>query len=398
MATDGVTFPVYMDNQSTTRVDPRVVQAMLPCWTENYGNAGSLHHALGEAAKNAIEESRAKIARSIGAQAEEVIFTSGATESNNLAIRGVSLHPRNRRRHLVSALTEHHATLTPLRRLQQSGFDLTLLSVLPAGHAEAGRIELQQAEEAITDQTGLVSLMLANNEIGVIQPVSQIAHLAHQQGALVHCDATQAVGKMNLNVQDLGVDLMSFTAHKMYGPKGVGALYIRGGRPTVKLLPQIEGGGQEGGFRSGTLNVPGVVGFAEALTISLQELTAEQARLRQLRGQLWKGLRRDMPELTLNGPDVERDEMRLPGNLNCSFPGFDGQTLQLNMPQLAISSGAACSSSQPEPSHVLGALGIDEDAIRSSLRFGLGRFNTSAEVEFACQHISDAMDRIKSML
>ncbi len=398
MTTSTVTLPIYMDNQATTRVDPRVVAAMLPYWESEYGNASSLHHVWGERAREAVEQARAEIAAAIGAQPSEVIFTSGATESNNLAIRGVSLHPRNLRRHLLSVATEHHATLDPLGRLAKQGFELELLPVIQVGHPDTGRIDLMQAEQAISDQTALTTVMLANNEIGVIQPIAELSEIVHRSGSLLHCDATQAVGKIEVNVQDLGVDLMSFSAHKMYGPKGVGALYIRGGRPTIKLMPQIEGGGQEKGLRSGTLNVPGVVGFAKALTVSLGELATERPRLLRLRNELWSGLQSALPDTFLNGPDTSNIDCRLPGNLNLGFPGIDGQTLQLQLPGVALSSGAACASSQPEPSHVLRAIGRSEDEVRSSLRFGLGRFNTMDEVQFVVDHLPRCVKELKQLL
>lgn len=398
MTMSTLSFPIYMDNQATTRVDSRVVAAMLPFWESDYGNAGSLHHAFGEHAREAVEQSRREIAAAIGAQAEEVIFTSGATESNNLAIRGVALHPKNVRRHLLSVATEHHATLDPLRRLAKQGFDVELLPVTQAESPEMGRIDLRQVEQALSNRTVLATVMLANNEIGVIQPVAELAEKVHACGALLHCDATQAVGKMEVNVRDLGVDLMSFTAHKMYGPKGVGALYVRGGRPSIKLLPQIEGGGQEKGIRSGTLNVPGVVGFAKALALSVEELPTERPRLIHLRNELWSGLKAALPDLLLNGPDVAYDEWRLPGNLNACFPGIDGQTLQLKVPGLAISSGAACASSRPEPSHVLQAIGRSDDQVRSSLRFGLGRFNTLDEVQYVVEHLPRCVRELKQLL
>ena len=294
--------------------------------------------------------------------------------------------------------TEHHATLDPLLRLERQGFEVELLPVIPTESPEAGLIDMTQAEQALSEQTALATVMLANNEIGAIQPIAELSEKVHGCGALLHCDATQAVGKMAVDVRQLGVDMMSFTAHKMYGPKGVGALYVRGGRPTIKLLPQIEGGGQEKGIRSGTLNVPGVVGFAKAMTLSLEELPTERPRLIHLRNELWKGLRAALPELLLNGPDITHDELRLPGNLNACFPGIDGQTLQLKVPALAISSGAACASSRPEPSHVLQAIGRSDDEVRSSLRFGLGRFNTLEEVQYVVEQVPRVVRELKQML
>lgn len=394
--------PIYMDNHATTRVDPRVVEAMLPFYLEEYGNAGSVGHAFGDAARRAIEQSRALIAEAINASPEEIVFTSGATESNNLAIRGVAERPRRRGDHLISVRTEHKAVLDPLARLGRRGYEVTLLDVEQHGSPRAGWLDPQRVADAIRDDTALVSVMLANNEIGVIQPLKEIAAICRERGVTIHCDATQAVGKLPVDVLDLGVDLMSFTAHKIYGPKGVGALYVRQSRPAVRLEPQITGGGQQDGLRSGTLNVAGIVGFARALELCTQEMPAEPARLLAVRNQLWRQLSQGVGNLQLCGPVLEETynpntAMRLPGNLDVAFGNVDGEALLLGMGDLAVSSGAACSSTDPGPSHVLLALGMTEDTARSTLRFGLGRFNTAAEVDIAAAMVANAVNRLRKL-
>jgi cysteine desulfurase len=388
---------IYLDNHATTRVDPRVVQAMLPHFTEGYGNPGSVSHAWGWEAKEAVDAARESIARSIGAAPREIVFTSGATESNNLALRGMAERVRRRGNHLVSVTTEHKSVLDPLDRLSRRAFELTLLDVTPAGGPRAGLLDVDRLAAALRDDTLLVSVMLANNEIGVVQPLAQIGRLCRQRGIALHCDATQAVGKLPLDVEDLQVDLLSFTAHKMYGPKGVGALYVRRSGGGVRLQPQIDGGGQEGGLRSGTLNVPGIVGLAKALELCLEELPTEAERQRSLRARLWTGLSAAVDEVWLNGPALEPPEWRLPGNLNVSFGGVDGEALMMSMKTVAVSSGSACTSANPEPSHVLRALGLSEDLTRASLRFGLGRFNTPDEIELAIAAVGEAVDRLRRL-
>jgi cysteine desulfurase len=390
-----VNLPVYMDNHATTRVDPRVVDAMLPFFSERYGNAGSVSHVFGWEARDAVDASRETIAAAIGAQPREIVFTSGATESNNLALRGVAERTKRRGNHFVSVTTEHKAVLDPLERLSRRGFTVTLLPVAPAGQPNAGLIDPQQVADCLRDDTLLVSVMLANNEIGVIQPLAEIGAICRERGVLLHCDATQAVGKMPLEVGDLHVDLMSFTAHKLYGPKGIGALFVRRGSPAVRLQSQIDGGGQEGRLRSGTLNVPGVVGFARALELCRDELPAETQRLAQLRARLFAGLENRLEGVSLNGPALDR--WRLPGNLNVSFAYVDGEALMMSLKQLAVSSGSACTSADPEPSHVLRALGLSDDLTRSSLRFGLGRFNTADEVDFAAEAVAEAVVRLRKL-
>lgn len=388
---------IYMDNHATTRVDPRVVDAMLPYFTEMYGNPGSVSHSFGSEAMEAVTAARDTIATAIGATPREIVFTSGATESNNLAIRGVTDRQRRRGDHLISVVTEHKAVLDPLERLGRRGFEVTLLKVAGVGSPRMGILDPQQVADSIRDDTVLVSVMLANNEVGAINPVAEIGRICKERGVLLHCDATQAVGKMPVDVTELQVDLMSFSSHKLYGPKGVGALYVRRRQPHVRLQSQIDGGGQEGALRSGTLNVPGIVGFARAVELCLEELSSERERLRLLRAQLYEGLQSRLENVTLNGPSLEPTEQRLPGNLNLSFGDVDGEALMMNMRLLAVSSGSACTSANPEPSHVLRALGIDEDLVRASLRFGLGRFNTDKETEVAIDTVAAAVERLRTL-
>ncbi|MEX2310038.1 MAG: cysteine desulfurase family protein [Pirellulales bacterium] len=392
---------IYMDNHATTRVDPRIVEAMLPYFNEKYGNPHSVH-AAGHEARDAVEASRQSIAAAVGADAKEIVFTSGATESNNLAIRGVAERDRRRGDHVVSVTTEHKAVLDPLARLGRRGYDVTLLEVEQHPSPRAGRLDPENVASALRDDTCLVSVMLANNEIGVIQPLAEIAAVCKAHGVLLHCDATQAVGKIPVNVESLGVDLMSFTAHKIYGPKGIGALYVRRRDPIVRLEPQIVGGGQQEGRRSGTLNVPGIVGFAEAIRLCLDELPSEMKRLAALRDKLAATLFNELDDLCLCGPELTQRgadglPLRLPGNLNVSFSNVDGEALLLAMGNLAVSSGAACTSTDPGPSHVLRAMGFSEDAARSSLRFGLGRFNTEADVDFAAERVVQAVRGLRKL-
>lgn len=386
-----------MDNHSTTRADPRVVDAMLPFFGEKYGNAGSTSHPFGWEARDAVQQARHQIAAAVGAEPREIIFTSGATESNNLAIRGVADRFPGAVKHVLTVETEHRSVLDPVQRLTKRGFRVSRLPVQPNGRSDAGVIQLDRLEQMIDHDTVLVSVMLANNEIGVIQPLAQIARICHEVDAVLHCDATQAVGKIPVDVHQLGVDLMSFSAHKIYGPRGVGALYVK---RRTRLVPQIDGGGQELGFRSGTLNVPGIVGFAKAIALAVDELPGESLRLAGLRDRLYAGLSSQIPGTMLNGPSLsqpgpEASSLRLPGNLNMAFDFVEGESLMLNCPGLAVSSGSACSSETPEPSHVLRALGLTEAQARSSLRFGLGRFNTAEEVEYAIETLASATKRLR---
>lgn len=380
--------PVYLDNHATTRCDPRVVEVMLPFFTEKYGNPGSISHAFGWEGHEAVEAARDVIATAIGATVREIVFTSGATESNNLAIRGVADHRRRKGNHVISVRTEHKAVLDPLERLARRGTDVTLLDVQPNDSPRAGLLTADQVEEAITDQTFLVSVMLANNEMGAIQPIAEIAAVCRRHGVLLHTDATQAVGKIPVDVRQLQVDLLSFSAHKMYGPKGIGALYVRQSTAGRLLACQIDGGGQEKGRRSGTLNVPGIVGMARAVELSCQEMPSERPRLASLRDRLFHGLSQALSGVTINGPPLDQDQHRLAHNLNCSVDGVEGEALMLATPDVAMSSGSACTAAQSQPSHVLRALGLPDDRVRTSLRFGLGRFTTTQEVDFAVDAVA----------
>jgi len=389
---------IYLDNHATTRLDPRVLEAMLPYFTEIYGNAASTSHVYGWQAKDAVESARETIAAAIGATAREIYFTSGATESNNLAIRGVAERASPTNKRLVSVCTEHPSVLDPIKNLAQRGWETILLPVRQAPETRAGLIELDQLAAALRAKTTLVSVMLANNEIGAIQPIAEIAKICHEAGALVHTDATQAVGKLPVNVNALDVDLMSFTAHKLYGPKGIGALYVRRRSPPIRIEPLLYGGGHERGLRSGTLNVAGIVGFARAVELSVQQLPDESVRLRNLRDQLYRDLLAAVPRTTLNGPALQPPDLRLPGNLNLCFHGVDGETLLLTVKDVvALSSGSACSSANPEPSHVLKALGMTDEAVRGSIRFGLGRFNTPEELDRVVPFLAEAIHRLRTM-
>lgn len=390
---------IYLDNHSTTPLDPAALEAMLPLLGEQFANAGSVTHAAGRAVAERIDRALANLSAMIGASDDELVITSGATESNNLALLGTCLHPRQTRRKVVSVVTEHKATLDPLRRLQLHGFEIELVPVLQRPAANAGLVDLSALAHAIDDQTALVSVMLANNEIGAIQPLRQIAELCRSAGCLLHSDASQAVGRIPVDVDVLDVDLLSFSAHKFYGPKGVGGLFVRRRERRVRLQAQIVGGGQQHNFRSGTLNTPGIVGMEAALAACLNSLQADQTRSAQLRDSLYVLLSDICPTLHLNGPSIggEYADWRLSGNLNCCFYPFEGQSLMLATPDLAVSSGSACTSAAPSPSHVLQALGLSEEEARSSLRFGIGRFNTLAEIEQAAQWLGVAVNQLRKM-
>jgi cysteine desulfurase len=392
-----VQLPIYFDHHATTRVDPRVVEAMLPFFTEFYGNPASTSHSFGWEARDAVAAAREQIAVSIGADAREIVFTSGATESNNLVLRGIAERPRRRGSQIVTLATEHKSILDPLDRLVRR--QICQVSVLPVQDMHSptpGLVDLQRLRPAIGNDTLLVTVMLSNNEIGAIQPIREIADVCHSAGTLLHCDATQAVGKMPVDVEALQVDFMSFSAHKLYGPKGIGALYVRRGERAVRLEPQIAGGGHEKGLRSGTLNVPGIVGFAKALQLCQSELATEALRLCELRNRLFARLSDELSGVTLNGPPLQSN-LRLPGNLNCSISGVDGEALILHLRDIAVSSGSACTSANPEPSHVLTALGLPVEMVRSSLRFGLGRWNTPEEVDFAAAHCAEVVGRLRGL-
>ncbi len=379
---------IYMDNNATTRTDPRVVEAMLPYFTEHYGNAASRTHAFGWEAEAAVDQAREQIARLIGATPRDIVFTSGATESDNLALKGAAAMYRHQGRHLITAATEHHAVLDPARRLEREGFRVTFLAV-----DRHGQVCVEQVAEAITPETILVSIMAANNEIGTLQPIRAIGRLCKERGVLFHTDAAQAVGKLPLDVEDMGIDLMSLSAHKMYGPKGIGALYVRRREPRVRLEPMLDGGGHERGLRSGTLPVPLIVGFGKACELCQQEMESEARRLTELREQLRQGIQGRLEGVYLNGHPTER----LPGNLNLSFEFIEGEALLMALRNVAVSSGSACTSASLEPSYVLRALGVGDDLARGSLRFGLGRFTTAAEVEEVAGDVVRAVRHLRSI-
>jgi len=376
---------IYLDHHATTPVDPRVFEAMRPYFTEVFGNASSRTHRAGWQAHDAVEKARKQAAALMGADAREVIFTSGATEANHLAIAGVAAAAPPDRRHVVTLVTEHKSVLAPVARLVESGWQVTELAVPPGGIVEAGAVAA-----AVGPQTALVTAMLAHNEFGVVQPLAEIVHIAHAHGALVHTDAVQALGKLPVDVHALGVDLASFSAHKLYGPKGVGALFVRRG-VEKRVRPVVTGGEQERGLRGGTLNVPGIVGFGAACAVASGEIADEAARLEGLRDRLWAGLRERVGEVSLNGAMAPR----LPGNLNVHVAGVEGETLLLGLTEIAVSSGAACLSA--EPSHALLALGLPRDAALSSLRFGLGRGTTAEDVDQAVTHVAEVVGHLRAM-
>ena len=378
--------PVYLDNHATTRTDPRVVEAMIPYFTELYGNSASVSHRFGWEAAAAVEHAREQVARAIGADAREIVFTSGATESNNLAIKGAARANVRRGKHLVTAVSEHKAVLDPIKRLARQGWEIT---IVPCD--EYGRVSVQAVADALTDRTVLVSIMAANNEVGAINPIAEIGRLCHEHDVIFHTDAAQAVGKIPLDVHADCVDLLSLSAHKIYGPKGIGALYVRRRDPQVRLEPLVDGGGHERGLRSGTVAVPLVVGLGLAIELAVRERSDEAVRLVELRQRLHDGIARRVPAIRLNGPPGDR----LPGNLNLSFADVDGEALMMAMRDVAVSSGSACSSTNPEPSHVLLAMGLDEDSARASLRFGLGRFTTEDDIDFAIEAVAGAVARLR---
>ena len=383
-----VNLPIYLDNHATTRVDPRVLEAMLPYFTTIYGNAASVSHKFGWDAGAAVDRAREQVAAVLGAEPKEVVFTSGATEADNLAIKGAALALKRKGNHLVTAATEHKAVLDPMKRLAREGWNLTIVPPDSNGIVTAISIEA-----ALTEETILVSVMAANNEIGTINPIGEIGRLCHERGVLFHTDATQAVGKIPTDVNEDAVDLLSLSAHKIYGPKGIGALYLRRRDPQVRLVPLFDGGGHERGFRSGTLPVPLVVGLGEAAEIAARERVEESTRLLELRQRLHEGIAARVDAIRLNGHETRR----LPGNLNLSFAYVDGEALMMAMRDVAVSSGAACTSANPEPSHVLLAIGLDEDMARASLRFGLGRFTTAEEIDYTICAVAEAVDRLRSL-
>jgi cysteine desulfurase len=384
----GVKLPIYMDNHATTQTDPRVVEAMLPYFTEKYGNAASRNHEYGWVAEQAVEQARDRIAKLIGATSKEIIFTSGATESDNLAIKGVAEMYKEKGNHIITQAIEHKAVLDTCKRLEKYGFRVTYLPV-----QKDGRIDLEDLKRSMDDKTILVTIMAANNEIGALQPIREIGALCHERGVLFHTDAVQAIGKVPFNVIQDNVDLASITAHKLYGPKGVGALYVRRKNPRVQLVAQIDGGGHERGMRSGTLNVPGIVGLGKACEIAINEMPEEAKKLAALRDRLKDAIMGQLDEVYING-SVEH---RLPGNLNISFAYVEGESLLMGINDIAVSSGSACTSATLEPSYVLKALGAGDDLAHSSIRFGLGRFNTAAEVDYVAERVVDTVKRLREL-
>ncbi len=381
--------PVYMDNHATTRVDSRVLDAMLPYFTEKFGNAASRNHSFGWEAEEAVGRSREQIAALIGAKSKEIIFTSGATESDNLAIKGVVEFYKDKGNHIISCVTEHKAVLDSCRALERAG--KATVTYLPVD--KHGMVDPDAVRNAITDKTVLITIMWANNEIGTLHPIAEIGKIAKEKGIVFHCDAVQAVGKIPVDVEKAGVDLASISAHKIYGPKGIGALYVRSKGPRVRIGPQMDGGGHERGMRSGTLNVTGIVGLGAACEIAGKEMPDETLRLLELRSQLQAGLFERLDDIYVNGHPTER----LPGNLNVSFAYVEGESLLMGINDIAVSSGSACTSATLEPSYVIRALGIDDELAHSSIRFGLGRFNTLEEVDYVTDRVSKEVKRLREM-
>jgi len=382
-----ISTPIYLDYQATTPMDPRVLEKMMPFFTGKFGNPHSRSHAFGWEAEEAVEHARGQVAHLIGADEKEIVFTSGATESNNLAIKGVARFYKDRRNHIVTVVTEHKCVLDTCRHLQQEGFEVTYLPV-----DAQGLIDLDELRRVVTEKTVLVSVMAVNNEIGVIQPLEEIGKICREKGAFFHCDAAQGVGKIPLDVNKLNIDLMSISGHKIYGPKGIGALYIRR-KPRVRLEPLFSGGGQERGFRSGTLAPPLCVGLGEACAIAEREMGADNERIRHLAKRFLDGVRSKIPETFLNG----HPDQRIPGNINLSFAYVEGESMLMGIKELAVSSGSACTSASLEPSYVLRALGVEEEMAHTSIRFGFGRFTTEAEVDVAVQTIVERVGRLREM-
>jgi len=381
-------LPVYMDNNSTTRTDPRVLEAMMPYFTEKFGNSASRNHAYGWETEEGVDLAREQVASIINASSKEIIFTSGATESNNLAIKGVAAMYKKKGNHIISAVTEHKAVIDTCMRLERDGCSVTFLPV-----DKYGIVSPQQVADAITDKTVIVSIMAANNEIGTVHPLKEIGAICKAKGVLFHTDATQTVGKIPMDVEDMGIDLLSMTAHKMYGPKGVGALYVRRKDPRVRLDAMLDGGGHERGMRSGTLNVTGIVGMGMAAEICRKELHSESESFLKLRNRLHEGINSKLEDAYLNGHPIHR----LPGNLNISFAFVEGEGLMMGIKDVAVSSGSACTSASLEPSYVLKALGLGDELAHSSIRFGLGRFNTEEEVDFVINDVVRAVNHLRDM-
>jgi cysteine desulfurase len=381
-------LPIYMDYHATTPCDPRVFEAMAPYFTEIFGNAASRNHQFGWQAEEAIENARKQVADLIGATSKEIIFTSGATESDNLAIKGVADMYYEKGDHIITVVTEHKAVLDTCKKLEKRGFKITYLPV-----GSDGLISPDDVKNAITDKTILVSVMHANNEIGVLQPIGEIGRVCKESGVLFHTDATQAVGKLPFDVNELNVDLVSMSAHKMYGPKGIGALYVRRRNPRVMLVPMMDGGGHERGMRSGTLNVTGIVGIGKAAEIARTDMESDSRRVFELREKLRRGIMDEIPDVYING----HAEQRLAGNLNISFAYVEGESLLMGISDIAVSSGSACTSASLEPSYVLKALGVGEELAHSSIRFGLGRFNTAEEVDYTIGRVNEAVNRLREL-
>jgi cysteine desulfurase len=378
-------LPIYLDNHSTTQIDPRVLEVMLPYLSDSFGNAASRSHSFGWTADRAVEKARAQVAMLIGAKKDEIVFTSGATESDNLAIKGVAEAHRSKGNHIITSLTEHKAVLDSCKRLEKYGYQIAYLPV-----QKDGMLDIDDLRNAMTDATILVTIMAGNNETGVLQPIAEIGKLCREHGVVFHSDAAQAVGKIPLDVAGQNVDLLSISAHKAYGPKGVGALYVREG---IELAPTIDGGGHERGMRSGTLNVPGIVGLGEACEICHEEMPQESCRIAGLRNRLHQKIEAGLDEVYVNGSM----EHRLPGNLNMSFGGVDGEELMTAIDDIAVSSGAACTSAHIEPSYVLKALGISDELAQSSIRFGIGRFNTEAEIDYVAGKVIHAVQQLREL-
>ncbi len=383
-----IKLPIYFDNHATTQVDPRVIDAMLPYFNEKFGNAASRNHAFGWVAEEGVEEARAQVAQLINATPKEIVITSGATESDNLAIKGVAAMYREKGNHIITQVTEHKAVLDTCKRLEKEGYEVTYLPV-----EKDGRINLDDLRRAITPKTILITIMYANNEIGVIQPIAEIGKIAKEKGIFFHVDGVQAIGKIPVDVQKDGIDLLSISAHKLYGPKGVGALYVRRKNPRVQLTAIIDGGGHERGMRSGTLNVPGIVGLGKACDLCRQEMAEETVKLSGLRDRLKNGIMGKLDETYINGSI----EHRLPHNINISFAYVEGESLLMGINDIAVSSGSACTSATLEPSYVLKALGVGEDLAHTSIRFGLGRFNTVEEVDYVTGRVVETVERLREL-
>ena len=380
-------LPIYMDNHATTQVDPRVVEAMLPYFTEVFGNAASRSHSFGWTAEKAVEPARDQVGALIGARGKEIVWTSGATESDNLAIKGAAEFNKDRGNHIITAQTEHKAVLDTCKRLEKDGFDVTYLPV-----EQDGRVNPATLRAAMTDKTILVSIMLANNEIGCVNPIEELGAIVKEKGAIFHVDAVQGVGKIPFDVNAARVDLASLSAHKMYGPKGVGALYVRR-KPRVRITAQIDGGGHERGMRSGTLNVPSIVGFGKAAELCAAEMVSEGKRLLALRERLREGIQSQVTDTFVNGSM----EHRLPGNLNISFAYVEGEAMLMGLKDVAVSSGSACTSASLEPSYVLRAVGVEEEMAHTSIRFGLGRFNTEEEVDYVTKLVVGKVNKLREL-